>query len=159
MSTRRKSVSKVVEAAPAGAAPDWGQRLAARGLRRTTARLLVLQALADASAAVSHAELEARLPAGTDRVTLYRVLDSLVDAGLAMRHVGDDRTGRFSLVDGTDHAVHSHFHCDDCGRVFCMPTGPPRQPSLPVGFALEGVDLRFHGHCPDCTHQGETAAR
>jgi Fur family ferric uptake transcriptional regulator len=125
--------------------------LAAHGLRRTAARLAVLQALADARHAVSHAELEVALPGPVDRVTLYRVLDSLVDAGLATRHVGGDRTSRFSLADGGDHGAHSHFHCDDCGRVFCMPFKPPRKPAVPPGFALEGADLRLHGHCPDCT--------
>jgi Fur family ferric uptake transcriptional regulator len=110
----------------------------------------VLQALDDARRAVSHAELEASLTGPIDRVTLYRVLDSLVDAGLALRQVGDDRTSRFSLADGGDHDAHSHFHCDDCGRVFCMPFKPPRKPALPPGFALEGADLRLHGHCPDC---------
>lgn len=136
---------------PAAPAPDWGALLASHGLRRTPVRLAVLQALGDARRALSHAELEAALPGPVDRVTLYRVLDSLVDAGLALRQVGDDRTNRFSLADGGDHGAHSHFHCDDCGRVFCMPLKPPRKPALPPGFALEGADLRLHGHCPDCT--------
>ena len=132
-------------------AADWGDRLTAHGLRRTPTRLAVLQTLAEARRALSHAELEAALPGPVDRVTLYRVLDSLVEVGLALRQVGADRANRFSLADGGDHAAHSHFHCDDCGRVYCMPVKPPRSPALPPGFALEGAALQFHGHCPDCS--------
>ncbi len=129
------------------------ERLAAVGLRITANRLAVLRLVEKAPVAVSHADLEAVLPQGFDRVTLYRTLDSFVEARLLSATVGADRVRRFSLLSGdpAGHHDHLHFHCDDCGRVFCLPAKPPRTPSVPQGFQVEGADLYVHGHCADCT--------
>jgi Fur family transcriptional regulator, ferric uptake regulator len=129
------------------------ERLAAAGLRATPNRLAVLEVMERAPVAVSHADLEAVLPAGFDRVTLYRTLDSFVEAGLLSAVVGVDRVRRFAVLKGdpAGHHDHLHFHCDDCGRVFCLPAKPPRRPSVPEGFQVEGADLYVHGHCADCT--------
>ncbi|MEF7612750.1 Fur family transcriptional regulator [Aquincola sp. MAHUQ-54] len=128
------------------------QQLADAGLRVTAARLAVLEAVESAQAAVSHADIEAALAEPLDRVTLYRTLDSCVEAGLLTKSVGSDRVSRFALLspNGGDHAEHAHFHCDDCGRVYCLPSRPPRPPAVPDGFAVEGVDLHVHGHCAAC---------
>lgn len=140
---------------PAGTATDEARRsrLAAAGLRVTSNRLAVLALIEQAPVALSHADLEAALPAGFDRVTLYRTLDSFVEAGLLSATVGADRVRRFSPLTGdpAGHNDHLHFHCDDCGRVFCLPAKPPRRPSVPEGFQVEGADLYVHGHCADCT--------
>ncbi len=126
-------------------------QLQAAGLRVTAARLLVLRTMQAARNALSHADLEAALPEPMDRVTLYRTLDSLVEAHLLARSVGPDRIGRFTLFSGDgQHDAHPHFHCDDCGRVYCLPGRRPRPPAVPAGFDVEGVDLQVHGHCPSC---------
>lgn len=129
------------------------EALVAVGLRRTPARLAVLQVLIGASRPMSHADLEDARDHLLDRVTLYRTLDSFVKAGLVAKHVGDDRISRFVLLDGVNHQLHSHFHCDDCGGVFCLPVKPPRKIELPEGFAAESASLSFHGHCPSCQEQ------
>ena len=68
-------------------------------------------------------EFDARcdLPvSGFDRVTLYRVLEWLVDNGLAHRVTDAQRVFRFSAADDTakGHASHAHFRCEVCARVF-----------------------------------------
>ncbi len=128
------------------------EQLRAGGLRRTPARVAVLQVLGAQSRGLSHADIEAALAEPLDRVTLYRTLDSFVEAGMARREVGEDRISRFVLTDGIDHDEHSHFRCDDCGDVFCLPVKPPRRPALPDGFAMQGASLSFHGQCPKCAH-------
>ncbi len=126
-------------------------RLQQAGLRVTAARLLVLRTMAPAQQALSHADIEAALPEPLDRVTLYRTLDSLVEARLLARSVGADRIGRFARFSGDGHHdAHPHFHCDDCGRVYCLPGRRPRAPAVPAGFAVEAVDVQVHGHCPAC---------
>ncbi len=61
-----------------------------------------------------------------DRVTVYRTLNALVEAGLAHKVDPGDRVFRFSLTDharceGEKHAhEHPHFVCDDCGTVECL---------------------------------------
>lgn len=153
-----------VKHARAEAAADREARyrrlLAGAGLRVTPARLLVLQTMEVAQAALSHADIEALLPEPLDRVTLYRTLDSCAEAGLLARSVGADRIGRFALLGAEGrHDRHPHFHCDDCGRVYCLPGRQPRPPAVPEGFAIEGVDMHVHGHCPSCAAPSRGSAR
>lgn len=139
-------------AASAGSDEARRQRLASVGLRVTGNRLAVLRVVEQAPIALSHADVESALPEAIDPVTLYRTLDSFVEAGLLSVTVGADRVRRFSPLGGDPggHHEHLHFHCDDCGKVFCLPTKPPRAPSVPQGFQVEGVDLYVHGHCSTC---------
>lgn len=131
--------------------PDAAKILADSRLRATAARVAVLQALQGASQAMSHADLDASLADKLDRVTLYRTLDSFVEAGLVARSVGHDRVSRYVVVDaGVDHHAHAHFQCDDCGRMFCLPAKPPRSVALPEGFIVTEAELNFHGHCATC---------
>ncbi len=75
------------------------------GLRRTRATRAVLALfLADGSLALTHADVEGKLRqlgAVVNRVTLYRLLDRLVTAGLLTRHADDAaRTWRYGLAPG-----------------------------------------------------------
>ena len=135
------------------AVPDL---LRAVGIKVTRGRVRVLDALQAARQPLCHAELEAQLgvEAGMplDRVTLYRILDSLVASGLALRAV--DARGRFRFsATGTQHQHegHVHFRCTDCGGVFCLKAVPPPPPKLPRGFQLAEVELDVRGTCANCT--------
>ena len=145
------SIKQAIGAATtAPAEADLIARLQAAGLRVTQVRLRVLQALLAQPTALSHAEIETGLLPGLDRVTLYRTLDSFVEAGLAHKQVGSERVTRFALVDGADHSAHAHFECDSCHSVYCMPVKPPSRTKLPLGFEVAGAALQFHGQCPAC---------
>jgi Fur family transcriptional regulator, ferric uptake regulator len=134
------------------------ERVRATGLRVTGARVRVLAALMQAGEALSHSELQRRLEqAGTfevlDRVTLYRVLEWLVEHGLAHRVADSERIWRFS-VDADPHHSHGHFKCRSCERMFCMKASDSLdrgvQSMLPPGFAGEEVELTVVGRCADC---------
>ncbi|EXI76631.1 MAG TPA: transcriptional repressor [Candidatus Accumulibacter phosphatis] len=121
------------------------------GARATPARVRVLRLLRSAPAALSHHEIEQALgDLALDRVTLYRVLDWLVESGLAHRNADAQRTFRFSAAGGNEHATHTHFRCDGCGRVFCLDAAPPAPPSLPEGFSLSRMELDLRGRCAQC---------
>jgi Fur family ferric uptake transcriptional regulator len=121
------------------------------GARATPARIRVLQILRSAPAALTHHDIERALGAlALDRVTLYRVLDWLVETGLA--HKSTDARGvfRFSVAAAGEHQTHAHFRCDFCGRVFCLDAPPPTPPRLPDGFSLSRMDLDLRGCCAGC---------
>lgn len=110
------------------------ERLRAASIRATAARVRVLSVLLGAPAACSHQDVQDRL-ADMDRVTLYRALDCLTDAGVAHKIPGDDRVFRYSV--GTEqgsadappshaHHPHGHFKCTRCLRVFCLDSGDSR---------------------------------
>lgn len=136
------------------AAADTAALLRGLGARATPARIRVLEALRDASRALSHHELEAQFgDALLDRVTLYRVLDWLVAQGLAHKTTDESRVFRFSAAGArAAHEEHAHFHCEGCGRVFCLAALQPLKPRLPRGFRTTQVDLNIHGECAGCAH-------
>lgn len=132
--------------------------LRSRGARVTDPRVRVLAELLDAREALSHLEVQRRLehrePAETiDRVTLYRVLEWLVEIDLAHRVSGPDRVYRFSTRPA-GHALHGHFRCSRCDRMFCLDEaaglGRLVKAMLPEGFTGESVELTVSGRCADC---------
>lgn len=132
--------------------------LRAAGLKATPARQFVLQLLRGAQQPMSHAEvlLQVERLNGVmlDRVTLYRVLDSLVGTGLALRAADARGVARFSAREALhSHDEHMHFRCTDCGGVFCLNAAPPPPPELPSGFSLEATQYDVSGVCAKCHHR------
>jgi Fur family ferric uptake transcriptional regulator len=120
------------------------------GVKVTPGRTRVLDALLAASQPMSHADLEVLMP-DADRVTLYRVLDSLVACGLALKAVDTRGVFRFSASSAQrEHSGHVHFRCTGCGGVFCLKAAPPVPPRLPRGFRLAHVEYDVQGTCAQC---------
>lgn len=127
--------------------------------RPTPARVRVLAALMQAPHALSHAEIESACAGeeAPDRVTLYRVLDWLEAHGLVHRIAAEDRAWRFN-ASAPDRAEHAHFHCRQCGQVFCLDALQPSFVfSLPAGYVLERAELRLQGRCPNCVRKSHAA--
>jgi Fur family ferric uptake transcriptional regulator len=139
------------------------------GARLTSARARILAQLIASESALSHAEVQRLVDANPlgeafDRVTLYRVLYWLVEAGLAHRITGQDRVYRYSVhgvkvsadhAHHPAHAEHGHFRCKQCARMFCLPARPSLkrvQTSVPEGFEPDSVELTVLGRCADCVH-------
>lgn len=130
------------------------ERIRARGGRATPARVKVLELLETRDQALSHAEVEQSLSGeGIDRVTLYRVLDWLVEAGLAQRATDASRVFRFGRMpaSGADHARHAHFHCEVCQQDFCLEDVPVPLAPLPGGFQGRTAELNIGGRCDRCS--------
>lgn len=134
------------------------QRLRQLGARVTQPRVAILACLIDAAEPLTHQAVIDRLPADgeVDRVTVYRVLDWLVEQGVAQKRAGNDRVFRFTLVEHVAaraevHRQHSHFHCTRCDRTFCLASaGKSVAPKVPSGFAVEHVELTVNGVCAEC---------
>ncbi len=142
-------------------------------LRVTQARLDVLSLLLRTPRAMSHLEMQEHLPA-MDRVTLYRALDCLAQAGLAHKITGDDRVFRFSVGNepevarastrasrgGVQHQ-HGHFQCTRCAQVFCLDQ-PEAKHTLKDqlkttlaatslrGFQNHDIEVTIKGWCHRC---------
>lgn len=124
------------------------------GARLTGPRSAVLTLLLAADHALTHQEITDALASdlSVDRVTVYRVLDWLVEQGLAHRISGEDRVWRFSVSQhaGDDHR-HAHFACTQCGQTFCLGGVPADvKVKLPAGFRTEAVELTLRGVCGQC---------
>jgi len=127
-------------------------QLEATGQRVTGPRMQVLASLLKAKQALSHHDLEAALaPQQLDRVTLYRVLDWLVEQGLAVRMAGADRVSRYAATD-REHGAHAHFQCSDCGKMICLEEVSTRGLALnvPRGYRAEAAEVTVRGKCAQC---------
>lgn len=117
---------------------DGTQRLQQAGLEITPNRLLIVESLEQAGGAVTPQELQTRVGPRMNRVTLYRILDLLVDHGVVHRHSAGERAFRYCL--GQPGATHCHFHCRSCGRTQCL---PPDSVQLDLSALARTLDARI----------------
>lgn len=131
---------------------DSKETLTRNGLAATRNRELVLRALQRAGRPVTPQELLAGLGAQMNRVTLYRILDLLVEHGVAARHNAGERAFRYCLLAGAPD--HAHFTCTSCGTTQCLDAQ-----SLSAGLTdylarlpmrVDSAELRFGGVCETC---------
>ncbi len=122
------------------------------GLPLTQQRRVLLELLAASEAHPSADELfgaaQQVLP-GVSRTTIYRVLEALVELGLARRVSHPGGSVRFDAR--TDR--HHHLICTECGRVRDLEA--PALDRLPPpgnlrGFEVHDYSVHFSGRCRDC---------
>ncbi len=160
MAARMKTTTSQPKPRMAHATFDSESQLRDRGLRVTRAAQTVLELLEHTSQPLTHDEVAAAYTTATgeepDRVTIYRVLDRLVEVGLCDRRVGADRVNRFARH--VEAASGNTFECDQCHKVLALPSDPELPKVMGrLGRALrkQGIDTRrtaltLHGTCGDC---------
>lgn len=147
------------------------------GMRATRAtRALVALLRSQAASRLSAAEVEAalaRLGVAVNRVTVFRALDRLTQAGLLQRRVEDDRITRFQWRSdaGRPHASAApapvaqaqrmpvQFHCLRCAQDLSVDSAAPAvQASVQaLAAALEQAavgqlqTVQLHGLCTPCS--------
>jgi Fur family ferric uptake transcriptional regulator len=143
MAFRMKTPTPPPKTSSPAPAVDSEALLRGSGLRVTRAAQTVLELLEHGSQPLTHEEVAAAYTAATgeppDRVTLYRVLDRLVEAGLCDRRVAADRVNRFARH--VDTASGNTFECDQCHKVLALPSDP----ELPKVMGRLGKALRKQG--------------
>lgn len=125
------------------------------GIKPTPNRILVLDALLNASCPLSLVDLETEL--GTlEKSSVFRVLNVLLEKDLV--HTLEDGRGitKYEVCHGHDHHsardMHPHFYCERCHNVYCLDTLPTPDITLPSGFQVKSVNFMFKGICPSCSH-------
>ncbi len=127
-----------------------------RGLDPTANRVSVLSAVGEAGHPLSVGEIINTLKGGRgmNRVTVYRILDLLVDNGLLERISTGGRSFRYGVDPSVSRHPHPHFYCVICGRMSCV-----KSEELKIDFQalrqavagdIERVEIRLDGTCPAC---------
>jgi Fur family ferric uptake transcriptional regulator len=140
--------------------PTWRDHvhaeLARAGLKRGGARERVIELMASQPCALSAVEIEDALRAqghAVGRASIYRVLDLLVEHGLAERVTVGDGQARFELVQPSGEH-HHHLVCDQCGRLVAFDDpGLERaidRLSSRLGVRVEHHDVLLRGACERC---------
>ncbi len=126
------------------------------GIRPTTHRLAVLRILGSASNPMSAQEVFDALQAcrSINRVTVYRILESLVEGGVVDKISAGDRSFRYGLAPNENHPQHAHFYCRLCGLMACLPPEslplPSRSSSSMMPGIVEKCEIRLDGVCHQC---------
>ncbi len=137
-------------------------RLSAAGERVTRQRLLVADALAAAGRQVTAEQLyrglRRRVP-GIGRATVFRTLETLVDAGVARRL---ELEGHIYAYVACLPAHHHHIACTSCGRVEeideAYVTPIAERLAQEMGFEIDDARLDFYGRCAACRSDGTATA-
>jgi len=89
-----------------------------------------------------------------NRVTVYRILDLLVDHGLVERISTGGRAFCYGMAPNEHHRPHAHFYCTRCGRMDCL---SPESLTIDTDALLktfpgriDKVEVRVDGICKDC---------
>jgi Fur family ferric uptake transcriptional regulator len=132
------------------------ERLREAGLRATGARVGVMRVLIDASTPLSHSDVYERLAdQSVDRVTVYRNLVDLAEAGLLRRTDVGDHVWRFewNAPAGSEPHGHPHFVCRDCGTIECLPLSSVALRAVrgtPRSLKQRHVEVHVRGLCDAC---------
>ena len=132
---------------------DARKMLEAAKLYCTQARIAILTVLLKASKPLRQDQIAEQLvPAETNKVTIYRTLESLIKAKLVHRAFIHERAWYFELADHcTETQCHPHFTCRNCGATHCLPgMSLPMAPSSYKGFIISHQQVRLEGLCPAC---------
>jgi Fur family ferric uptake transcriptional regulator len=129
-------------------------RLTAAGERVTQQRLLVANALAGSGRRLTadqlYRSLRRRAP-GIGRATVFRTLETLVEAGVARRLELD---GHVYAYVACLPAHHHHIACTLCGRVDeideAYVTPIAERLAHDLGFEIDDARLDFYGRCATC---------
>ncbi|WP_457571178.1 Fur family transcriptional regulator [Desulfovulcanus sp.] len=126
------------------------------GLETTSHRIMVLSFIINRKCPVTAQEIlqELTKQSRINKVTLYRILDLLVEKKIIYRHSAGDRSFRYCLVSAENRDGHCHFYCKECGKMQCISMHKlpaainEAYKDLPV--RIEDVEIRFDGVCQDC---------
>jgi len=138
-----------------------GDRLAAVGERVTRQRLLVANTLAAAGRQQTADQLYRTLrrqEPGIGRATVFRTLETLVEAGVARRLELDGHVYAY-VACLPEH--HHHLSCTRCGRVEEIDEAYVRpiadRLSRDMGFEIDDARLDFYGRCATCREEERAA--
>lgn len=135
---------------------NYAELLSSAQLEATENRLRVLEVVGGNTYPLSAADIFKTVQRVTsiNRVTVYRILDLLVDRGVVERLSTGGRSFYYGLAPNAFHHPHPHFYCKICGQMDCL-----ESQSLGVDTSLfwktfpgqiDKVEIRVDGICKNC---------
>ena len=133
--------------------------LTSAGLGVTENRLHVLEVIGNNSFPLSAGDIFNTLDrnGSINRVTVYRILDLLVDHGIVDRITTGERAFYYGLAPNEHHQPHPHFYCKCCGQMVCLNPEILRVETESLRKIFPGridkVEVRVDGICKNCLKQ------
>lgn len=115
---------------------------------------LILEIISNANGALSHAEIQESLENKCNRVTVYRILDKLIEKGDIHKMIDTDGVSKFALCTSCQTHNHSHEHihfsCTKCLVVSCLEEADLSF-KLPKSYQVLTTNFTISGICPKCS--------
>ncbi len=126
------------------------------GLEATANRIHVLEVIGNNPYPLSASDvfqtIERTHP--INKVTVYRILDLLVEKDIINRLSTGGRASYYGLAPNENHANHPHFYCTECGQMDCL---SPESMDIGMGNLnktfpgkIDRVEVRVDGICKNC---------
>jgi len=135
---------------------DYQGMLASAELAATPNRLRVLEVIGNNSYPLSAGDIFKTLERNSsiNRVTVYRILDRLVDQGVVERLSTGGRAAYYGLAPNDNHRPHPHFYCKNCGQMDCLSPESLNIETESMRKTFPGridkVEVRVDGICKNC---------
>ena len=124
-------------------------------VRNTKNKALVLELIQNMTTAISAPDILERTTGLCDKVTIYRVLDRLIDEGLIHKVVNPTGQILYASSQKCTHTndihnhQHVHFSCQKCKSVTCLDNVQPTF-KLPKNYKVSEMNFTLSGLCPQC---------
>jgi Fur family ferric uptake transcriptional regulator len=135
---------------------DYYQLLVSAGLEASPNRLRVLEVVGGNGFPLSAGEIYKTIGRRhpINRVTVYRILDLLVQRGLMKRISTGGRAFCYHLAPNEHHPPHPHFYCKHCGHMTCLTPESLSVDMTPLEKIFPGRidngEIRVDGLCKNC---------
>ncbi len=135
---------------------NYEEMLTAANIDTTVNRLRILEVVGNNGFPLSAADIFKTLDRSgpINQVTVYRILDLLVDTGVIERISTGGRAFYYGLAPNDHHAPHPHFYCKNCGQMDCLNPGSLHVVTEPLSKTFPGridkVEVRVDGVCKNC---------
>jgi len=121
--------------------------------RNTKAKTKIKELIVSSHIALSHSEIQKSLKGLCDRVTIYRVLERLLEEGVIHKIVNIDGVINFASCQSCfleHNHNHIHFSCQKCKSVTCLEDIEPTY-KLPKSYKVNEMNFTLSGLCPQCS--------
>lgn len=141
---------------------DYTQLLESACLEATASRLLIMEVIGSNNYPLTVTEVlhTVERTRSINRVTVYRILDLLVEKHLIERISAGGRAAHFGMAPNEHHPSHPHFHCVNCGLMNCLSpeslTIHPENLQKTFPGRIQRIEILVEGICNTCLKQEQT---
>jgi len=125
-----------------------------KNIRNTKSKEKVLNILQESTKALALSEISEMLKGDCDRVTVYRILNRLLEEGKAHSIADDNGVMCYAFCKNCEPQIHKHkhvhFQCKKCSELICINEVDIPKISLPESYVITDIKVLATGLCNKC---------
>lgn len=136
---------------------DIAELLKDKGLKKTNARITISSILSQSVLPLSEQDIKKKMGNDYDRVTFYRTVQVLIEAGIIHRIIVDNTQIKYAFTktnkNEPDKTEHIHFYCTECHKLSCLENVAVAHYELPEGYTQSECAVLIKGICKSCNKE------